>query len=136
MSPEMARIEHLKLIQAVVNRFGRNSFAIKSAAAAALVVLTASTRYPVVALAGIAILPLWMLDARFLEEERGFRRLYDPVRGGPPTEYGSDSYFNMQVLSMAKGSDSLIRVAVSASLFLFYLPLLALIGASALITQV
>lgn len=139
MSQEMARIEHLKLIQAVVNRLGRNSFAIKSAAAAAtaaLVALTASTSSPVVALAGIAILPLWMLDARFLAEERGFRRLYDSVRKGPPAEYGSDCYFNMEVLSTAKGSDSLIRVAASASLFLFYLPLLALIGAAALIAQV
>ena len=77
MSPEMARIEHLKLIQAIINRLGRNSFAIKSAAAAALVALTASTSAPVAALARIAILPVWMLHAHFLAEERGFRRLYD-----------------------------------------------------------
>ena len=139
MSPETARIEHLKLIQAVVNRLGRNSFAIKSAAAAAaavLVALTASTSAPVAALAGIAILPLWMLDARFLAEERSFRRLYDSVRGSPPPEYGSDGYFNMEVLSTAKGSDGLIRVAASPSLYLFYVPLLALIGASSLIALI
>ena len=136
MSPEVARIEHLKLVQAVVNRLGRNSFAIKSAAAAvaaALVALTASTSAPFAALAGIAILPLWMLDARFLSEERGYRRLYDSVRDGPPADYGSDDYFNMDVLSTAKGLDGFIRVAASPSLYLFYVPLLALIGASSML---
>ena len=136
MSPETARIKHLKLIQAVINRLGRNSFAIKSAAAAAsavLVALTASTNSRVVALAGIAILLLWMLDARFLAEERCFRRLYDSVREGPAPEFGSDGYFNMEVFSKAQGSDDLIWVAVSPSLYLFYVPLLVLIGASSLI---
>ena len=77
-----------------------------------------------------------MLDARFLREERGFRRLFDSVRDGPPAEYGSDGYFNMEVLSTAKGSDGLISVAASPSLYLFYVPLLALIGASSLIALV
>ncbi|MDE2838065.1 MAG: hypothetical protein OXL97_11260 [Chloroflexota bacterium] len=133
----MARIEHLELIQAVVNRLGRNSFAIKSTAAAAtaaLVALTASTNSPIGAIAGTAILPLWMLDARFLAEERAFRRLYDSVRVGPPPEYGSDGYFKMEGLSGAKGSDSLIGVA--ARLYLFYIPLLVLVGVSLLIAFV
>ena len=139
MSPEIARIEHLKLIQAVVDRLGRNSFAIKSAAAAVaagLVALTTSTSTPVVALAGIAILPLWILDARFLVEERGFRRLYDSLREGAPPKFGSDGYFSMEVVSTAKGSDGPIRVAASPSLHLFYVPLLALIGVSSLISLV
>lgn len=139
MNPEIARIEHLKLIQAVVDRLGRNSFAIKSAAAAVaagLVALTTSTSTPVAAIAGIAILPLWIVDARFLVEERGFRRLYDSVRDGPPHEYGSDGYFNMDVVSTAKCSDGAIKVAASPSLYLFYVPLIALIGVSSLIALV
>ena len=35
MDPQTARIEHLKLIQAVISRLARNSFAIKSLAVAA-----------------------------------------------------------------------------------------------------
>ena len=61
MNLEAARVEHLKLIQAVVDRLGRSSFAVKSVAAAssgALVAFTASTDSPVSALAGFAILPL------------------------------------------------------------------------------
>ena len=61
MDAEEARVEHLKLIQAVVNRLGRNSFAIKSAAAAAsavLVAFTASANSPLAAVGGFAILSL------------------------------------------------------------------------------
>ena len=138
MTPEAARIEHLKLIQAVINRLGRNSFAIKSAAAAAaavLVTFTASTGSPVAALVGLAIIPLWMLDARFLTQERGFRRLYDSVREGPPPDFGSHCYFGMMALATTKGSDGLMRVATSPSLYLFYTPLLTLIGVSSLIAS-
>ena len=134
MSQEIARIEHLKLIQAVVDRLGRNSFAIKSTAAAAtaaLVALTASTDSPIAAIAGTAILPLWVLDARFLAEERAFRRLFDSVRVGPPPEYGSNDYFSMEAHSTTEGPDSLIGVA--ARLCLFYIPLLVLVGVSSLI---
>ena len=56
MSPRSPGIEHLKLIQAIVNRLGRNSFAIKSAAAAVaagLVALTTSTSTPVPPLPGL-----------------------------------------------------------------------------------
>ena len=91
MNPEATRIEHLKLIQGVIDRLGRNSFATKSiaaAASAALVSFTASTDSAVSALAGFAVFPLWLLDAFFLERERGFRRLYDSVRQGLPSEHG------------------------------------------------
>ena len=136
MSLETARIEHLKLIQAVINRMGRNSFAIKSAAAAssaALVAFMASTASPIAALAGLAILPLWVLDARFLAQERGFRRLYDFARKGPPSHYGCDSYFSMEFPSTSEGSDRFTKVMASPSLYLCYIPLLMMIGVSSLI---
>lgn len=136
MNLEAARVEHLKLIQAVVDRLARSSFAVKSIAAAssgALVAFTASTDSPVSALAGFAILSLWLLDAFFLKRERGFRRLYDSVRQNPPSEHGHASYFAMEVPSSAVGSYGLIRVAASPSLSLFYPPLLLVVAAAALI---
>lgn len=136
MNLEAARIEHLRLIQAVVDRLGRNSFAVKSIAAAssgALVAFTASTDSPGAALAGFAILPLWLLDAFLLERERSFRRLYDSVRHNPPSDHGHASYFAMDVPPATAGSDGLIGAAVSRSLSLFYPPLLLLVGAAALI---
>ncbi len=136
MNLEAARIEHLKLIQAVVDRLGRNSFAVKSIATAssgALVAFTTSTNSPVSALAWLAVLPLWLLDAFFLERERGFRRLYDSVRQHQPSEHGHPGYFAMEVPATKPASGGLIRAAVSPSLSLFYPPLLLLVAAAALI---
>ncbi len=138
MNREAARVEHLKLIQGVVDRLSRNSFAVKSvatAATAALVAFTAGTGSPVAALAGVTVLPLWVLDALFLDRERGFRRLYDSVRQGAPVEHGHRAYFTMEVPS-AEHCHSLVRAVSSASLSLFYVSLLALVGVSALVTFV
>ena len=138
MDPETARIEHLKLVQGIVNRIGRNSFAIKSAAATAVAVLvafTASTDSPVAALAGLAVLPLWLLDARFLKQERNFRRLYDTIRRGPPSECGADDYFTMDVGIEVERVESMWRVAAGLSLSLFYAPLLLLIAVSAVVAM-
>ena len=135
---ETARIEHLKLIQAVVDRLARNSFAIKStaaAASAALVAVAASINSPFAALGGYAVLSLWLLDARFLRQERDFRRLYDSVRRGTPARPGSDDYFTMELAPDARRSDGLLKVVVSLSLFLFYATLMILIGVSAWIAS-
>ena len=133
MNSETARVEHLKLIQAVIDRQGRNSFAIKSvatAAASALSAFVASSGSPEAALAGLAVVPLWVLDARFLAQERGFRTLYDSVRRGPPAGHGSDVYFDMTVPPATAG---IAKAAASPSVCLFHVSLLALIGASSLI---
>lgn len=133
MNLETARVEHLKLIQAVVDRQGRNSFAIKSAAAAvsaALAAFVAGSGSPAAAFAGLAVVPLWALDARFLAQERGFRRLYDSVRIGPPADHGTGDYFDMTVPPRAPG---IVKAAASPSASLFHVSLLALVGASFLI---
>ncbi len=133
MDSETARVEHLKLIQAIVARLGRNSFAIKStavAASAALVAFIASVGSPFAALGGLAILFLWILDARFLQQERSFRRLYNSVRKGPPREPGSDDYFAMKESLPDGRCDSILKVTVSQSLSLFYVPLVVLVGGS------
>lgn len=138
MDTEAARVEHLRLIQAVVDRLGRNSFAIKStaaAASAALVAFTASVGSPLVALGGFAVLSLWLLDARFLRQERDFRRLYDSVRRGAPAGPGSSNYFTMELAPDVRQPDGLLGVASNLSLSLFYVPLLLLIGVSAWIAS-
>ena len=74
---------------------------------------------------------LWLLDARFLRQERVFRRLFDSIRTGPPKEPGADNYFTMDVSTSEGRSDSFLRVVVSLSLSLFYIPLLILVGVAA-----
>lgn len=137
MDPEAARIEHLKLVQAVIARLARSSFAVKSgatAASAALVAFVASADTPLASMGGVAILSLWMLDATFLRQERNFRRLYNLVRMGQPCVYGAPRYFTMDVSIAVGRPERLLNVAVSSSLSLMYVPLLALVGLSGLVT--
>ena len=101
------------------------------AVAAALVAFTASVGSPFAALGGFVVLSLWLLDARFLRQERAFRRLFDSIRTRPPKEPGADNYFTMDVSTPAGRSESFLRVAVSLSLSLFYIPLLILVGVAA-----
>ena len=105
--------------------------ALEMAVAAALVAFTASVGSPFAALGGFVVLSLWLLDARFLRQERAFRRLFDSIRTRPPKEPGADNYFTMDVSTPAGRSESFLRVAVSLSLSLFYIPLLILVGVAA-----
>jgi hypothetical protein len=79
------KIEHLKLIQAVITRMASNSFLLKGwsvTLVAALFALAAKDTKPAVVL--IAYLPavmFWTLDGYFLWQETSFRHLYDKVRG-------------------------------------------------------
>ena len=137
MDPETARIEHLKLIQAVITRLARNSFAIKSttaAASAALIAFLATTGSPLASIGGAAILPLWLLDASYLRQERRFRRLYDHIRSGCAPAFGTSQYFTMDASIAKARPDNVFKVAASSSISWLYLPLLILVGLSGLIT--
>jgi hypothetical protein len=81
------KVEHLKLVQAVITRMGSNSFLLKGwsvTLVSALFALAAKDTKP--ALVWFAYLPgvvFWGLDGYFLWQETLFRRLYDNVRGLP-----------------------------------------------------
>ena len=136
MDTETARIEHLKLIQAIIVRLSRNSFAVKSttaAVSAALIAYTAVSSSPLAALGGVVLLALWVLDAFYLGQERGFRRLYDRIRLGRACEPGASDYFTMNISTGNGPNEPILKVAVSTSLVLLYAPLLLLIGMAGLV---
>ena len=86
---ETARVEHLKLIQAVIARMAQNSFAIKAASStivAALIAVTVGAKIPFVAIGGLSLVMLWFLDGYYLRQERLFRQLYDCVSNCSPAE--------------------------------------------------
>ena len=135
MDPESARIEHLKLIQDIIARLGRNSFAIKAVAAtvvAAVIAATVSSRSPLIAAyAGLPVAMFWMLDAFYLLRERRYRKLYDLARRGSPPEPGDQTYFSMSVDRENQGDGGLIKIAFSATLLIFYVSLLAILALAA-----
>ena len=128
MDSETARIEHLKIIQAVVYRMGRNSFAIKTASltviAGLLAVSLGINSWEVAAIGTIPMSMLWGLDAFFIRQERIFRRLYDIVRIGPAKDLGSADYFSMNTGQAQSEVGTVLTTMFSRTLPFFYIPLI------------
>ena len=126
---QQTRIAHLQMIQGVITRMAGNSFSLKTLA----VTLTTG----VVALLGTMqtfnplylftlLLPIavfWWLDARYLQLERLYRRLYDEVRHGAIADP-----FGMDTRPYREAEASVVRIAWSWSVAWIYLGLVAVLG--------
>jgi len=100
MSEEEKMLAHLQMIQAVIERMGRNSFHVKTwSAALATGWLALVPRgdtpagYPgwLVLLPFLPFLLLAGLDGYYLWQERLFRRLYDEVRQSETSDFAMDT---------------------------------------------
>ena len=83
---DTARIEHLKMLQNVIDRMTATSAAMKRYAlvlAAAALALAGTAKLPLVPLFAAALMAVfWALDAQYLRQERWFRELYTEARDG------------------------------------------------------
>lgn len=112
----MPNVERLKLIQAIIERTARNSFALKGWAVTltgALLSLTATRHDTTIALIAIYVLVVMAtLDAYYLATERAYRTLYDHAAVQPDTEWN---------LRAAKPrARDIARALTSPSIFLLY----------------
>ncbi|MCY3718643.1 MAG: hypothetical protein OXG07_03680 [Anaerolineaceae bacterium] len=86
-------LEHLKMIQGVIERMGRNSFQLKAWSAAlatgwlAFVAQGGTGQLQPGILVLVPFIILFTLDGYYLWQERLFRGLYDAVRGAESTDY-------------------------------------------------
>ncbi|MCY4403717.1 MAG: hypothetical protein OXD54_14190 [Candidatus Poribacteria bacterium] len=115
-------VKHLEMIQAVINRLGRNSFLLKSwsmtiLVAAMVLIAKEDLQNPYTVL--VLFLPIfgfWILDGYFLQQERLFRKVYDEVRGQTDTEFE---------MNLGKHKDkpkcSRLSATFSQTLVIFYL---------------
>lgn len=93
MSDEEKVLEHLKMIQGVIERMGRNSFQLKAWSAVlatgwlAFVAQGGTGQMQPGILVLVPFLILFVLDGYYLWQERLFRGLYDVVRGAESTDY-------------------------------------------------
>jgi len=130
-------IEHLKLIQGVVNRLGQNSFAYKGwlvtivAAIFVLAVKENSSLYILIAL--IPTIAFWGLDAYYLRQEHLFRKLYDGVRKANPDELAQDP-FSMDTTPYVGEVAGWWAVCFSKTIFWLYCPVTILIVVAFIIT--
>jgi len=114
-----SKLEHLKMLQAVITRMAGNSFQVKTwcvTLTSALLALSAKDAPKMVFVAYLPVLMFWWLDAFFLRQERLFRELYDHVR----TSDQEESDFSMKTLGKASQVDSQFKVACSKTLGWFY----------------
>lgn len=118
-----SKLEHLKMLQAIITRMASNSFMVKGwciTLVSALLALSAKDARFMVFVAYLPVLMFWWLDAFFLHQERLFRELYDHVR----TSDKDESDFSMKPLSQKSNPvtevDRQFKVAFSKTLFWFY----------------
>lgn len=126
---DQARIAHLQMIQSVITRMAGNCFALKAASvtlttgAVALLSAAKSASSPYYVVAGVLpIVTFWWLDAKYLQLERLYRRLFDDVRRGEAGEP-----FAMDTRPYVKEVASVRRIAWSWSVAGIYAVLLAVL---------
>lgn len=129
---ESIRIAHLTMLQGVVSRMGSNSFTLKALSAtfgSAAVAVMASVDNPspyYVVSAIVPILIFWLMDAQYLRYERAYRKLYEHVRQGEKI----DAY-SLNAEPFMTDIRSVIHLAISWSVSLFYVAILLSLGSVA-----
>ncbi len=114
------RVKHLEMIQAIIARMNRNSFTLKAFAGtitAAVLAFAGSANNPAswLPLAGLApVVTFWLLDAKYLWQERCFVKLYGAAANGEVKP------FDMNFLAYKKDVASVGGVAMSWSVFWYY----------------
>ena len=115
-------VEHLKMIQAVIDRLGRNSLWIKTWRLSLIVTATIliAIHYVHLPYFSLILIPFvlgfWILDGYFLWQERLFRKVYDDIR------VQSDTDFQMDPLKHRnKPKCNWLSAIFSVTLVIFYL---------------
>jgi hypothetical protein len=112
----MPNVERLKLIQSIIDRMARNSFALKGWAVTltgALLSLAATRGDRAIAVIAIYVLiAIAALDAYYLALERAYRALYEQAIAQPDTEW------SLQATKLARADIG--RAVLSPSILLLY----------------
>ncbi|NOX91412.1 MAG: hypothetical protein GXP18_02850 [Gammaproteobacteria bacterium] len=125
-----AKIEYLKMIQAVISRMSHYGFLLKgwgvTLLAAILALATNSTKAELLLL--VALLPVivfWLLDAFFLNTEHKYRALYEQA-----AKISAEENVNFSLASKGEhtnGVKSVLRLAMSQTLIAFWGALLCVL---------
>ena len=120
------RVKHLEIVQNNVSRMAGYNVSLKRYCVTlltAVVGLAAAIKSPSVLLSGfVPIIMFALLDTQYLRLERQFRSIYDKIRVDP---LDSVSDFAINLKNSAK--IPFLRVAISWSIAMFYLPLAAVL---------
>jgi len=117
------KVQHLNMIQGIINRLANNSFLVKgwmiTVAVAGYGFGFENGSKKIILLTMIAVILFWVIDAYYLQQERIFRRLYDLCVEGEVKP------FSMNVSQIRSSAPCLMCVMLSYPTNMFYLPFLA-----------
>jgi len=131
------KIEHLKMIQGIVNRLANCSFLLKGwsvVIVSALFALASKDSHTLFIL--VALLPaiaFWVLDGYFLWQERLYRKLYDAIRKMPDSD---ETDFSMNISPFFSEVDSWQKVIISKTLLIYHGAILITILIALIITSI
>lgn len=119
-------IAHMSMVQGIIARLETNCFTLKAvvmALAGGLLAFLASLEssdwvYPLAG--GVPMVVFWLMDAMYLRMGRAFRALFEEIRLGELKEP-----FSMDIRPHLRRGQSVIRVALSWSIFWYYASILA-----------
>lgn len=103
MDNQQNKVNHLQMIQSVIDRMGKNSFSLKGWAVGVMVAIYAFAGQNYNKAVIVTLIPLiifWILDSYYLMLERKYRRLYDEVRKKDNNKIDFDMNFNNITLKM------------------------------------
>lgn len=118
---ESIRIAHLTMLQGVIARAGANSFTLKALSAtfgSAAIAVMASVERPSPYYAVAAMIPIvifWLMDAQYLQYERGYRRLFERVRRGDEVEA-----YSLDAAPFMNEAGPVLKLAFTWSVVWFY----------------
>ncbi len=123
------RIQHLQMLQAAIARMAGAAAAIKNLSlviVAGALAFTASAKEPTIALFAAALtLAFWFLDARYLQQEKWFRDMFDKERAIDSNEPAS---FVMTPSKEIRDKTSITYGLKSWSTWGLYLPVIIFLG--------
>ena len=117
------QVQHLEMIQHVIERMSQNSFALKGWAMTLVVAVCAlaanGSERKIAFVAYVPITVFWFLDSYYLQKERKFRALYNNVLVGD-----SSKSFNMDISHINDKRTKYFFCLFSITEWLFYLGML------------
>ena len=118
------KINHLLMIQGVIDRMGKNSFSLKEWSIGIMIAIFAfagENEHKAVIITLIPLIVFWFSDAYYLMLERKFRALYDDVRLKEENNIDFNMDFNGIKLNMKDVKRySFLNILLSKAIMPFY----------------
>lgn len=127
MDLEEKKIKYLEFIENAISRMNTNSMQLKTwcvALVSAFAVLSVEREFSYGYLFCVPVLVLWILDSKYLWQERKYRKLYDKIKDELNGKEEKVDLFVMDIKSMKEENVCFCKIFFSWSECVFYIVML------------